>query len=160
MLCRLPDCARNAKGSMAGLGRWMRVGTKKAGGTQGRVVCSNTDGPRDCHREWRKPDKEGEIQNRNRLSDLESELMAASREGWWEEIVREFGIDLYTLLNLKCKTSKDLLCSTGDSARCHAAAWMGRGVGETGYTYMYGWVPLLLTWSYHNIVTGLYSNTK
>ena len=157
MLCRLPDCARNAKGSMAGLGRWMRVGTKKAGGTQGRVVCSNTDGPRDCHREWRKPDKEGEIQNRNRLSDLESELMAASREGWWEEIVREFGIDLYTLLNLKCKTSKDLLCSTGDSARCHAAAWTGvwgrmdtcvcmaksfRCLPETMTTLLIGYTPI------------------
>ena len=125
MLCRLPDCARNAKGSMAALERCMGVGTNKAGGTQGRVVCSNTDGPRDCHTEWRKSDKEGEIQNRNRLPDLENELTVASREGWWEELVREFGIDLYTLLYLKCKTNKDLLCSTGNSAQCHVAAWMG-----------------------------------
>ena len=25
---------------------------------------------------------------------------------------------------------------------------------------MYGWVPLVSTWNYHNIVNGLYSNTK
>ena len=31
---------------------------------------------------------------------------------------------------------------------------------ENGYMYMCGWVPLLSTWSYHNIVNWLYSNTK
>ena len=51
MLCQLPDCAKKAKGSMVTLERCMGVGTNKAGGTQGRVVCSNTDGPRDCHTE-------------------------------------------------------------------------------------------------------------
>ena len=32
-------------------------------------------------------------------------------------IVREFGIDMYTLLYLKWVTSKDLLYSTGNSAQ-------------------------------------------
>ena len=31
---------------------------------------------------------------------------------------------------------------------------------KNGYMYMYGWVPLLFTWNYHNIVHWLYSNTK
>ena len=32
----------------------------------------------------------------------------------------------------------------------------GRGVwGENGYVYMYGWVPSLFTWNYHNIVYWL-----
>ena len=36
-----------------------------------------------------------------------------------------------------------------------------RGVcGENEYMYVYGWVPLLSTWNYHNIVNWLYPNTK
>ena len=38
--------------------------------------------------------------------------------------------------------------------------WMGGEFGRNGYMYMYGLVPLLLTWNYHNIVNWLYSNTK
>ena len=37
--------------------------------------------------------------------------------------------------------------------------WAG-SLGENGYMYMCGWVPLLSTWNYHNIVNQLYSNTK
>ena len=39
-----------------------------------------------------------------------------------EEIVRGFGIDMYTLLYLKWITNKDLLYSTGNSAQCYVAA--------------------------------------
>ena len=45
-----------------------------------------------------------------------------------EGIVREFGTDMYTLSYLKW-TNKDLLQSTGNSAQCCVAAWMG---GEPG----------------------------
>ena len=44
-------------------------------------------------------------------------------------MIREFGMDMYTLLCLKWITSKVLLCSTGNSAQCYGAAWMG---GEFG----------------------------
>ena len=44
-------------------------------------------------------------------------------------IVRAFGMDMYTLLYLKWKTNKDLLYSTGNSAQCYVAAWMGGGLG-------------------------------
>ena len=54
------------------------------------------------------------LQNRNRLTDLENELMVTRREGCGEGIVREFGIDMYTLLYLKQITNKDLLYSTGN----------------------------------------------
>ena len=40
-------------------------------------------------------------------------------------MVREFGMDRYTLLHLKWITNKDLLYSTGNSAQCHVAAWIG-----------------------------------
>ena len=37
--------------------------------------------------------------------------------------------------------------------------WEG-SLGENEYMYMYGWVPSLLPRNYHNIVNGLYPNTK
>ena len=40
-------------------------------------------------------------------------------------IVRESGMDMDTLLCLTWRTSKDLLDSTGNSAQCHVAAWLG-----------------------------------
>ena len=69
---------------------------------------------------------------------------------WGEGIVREFGMDTYTLLYLKWVTSRDLMYSIWNSAQCHVAAWMGRE-----YMHMYDWVPLLFTWNYDNIVCGL-----
>ena len=68
---------------------------------------------------------------------------------------REFGRYLYTLLCLKWRTNKALLQSTWNSAQCYVAAWKGGEFGEDGYMYVYGWVPLLLTWNYHNIVNWL-----
>ena len=44
-------------------------------------------------------------------------------------IFREFGIDMYTLLYLKCITHKDLLCSIGNSAQCYVVAWVGGKFG-------------------------------
>ena len=52
---------------------------------------------------------------------------------WREEIVRESGMDLSTLLYLKWVTSKDLLYSIWNSAQCYVAAWTG---GEFGGEWM------------------------
>ena len=41
--------------------------------------------------------------------------------------VREFGMDMYTLLYLKQITNKDLLYSTANSAQCNVATQMGKG---------------------------------
>ena len=49
--------------------------------------------------------------------------------GGKERIVREFGMDMYILLYLKCISNKALLHSMGNSAQCYVAAWMG---GEFG----------------------------
>ena len=35
---------------------------------------------------------------------------------------------------------------------------MGGELGENGYMYRHGWIPLLCTGNYHNIVNWLYSN--
>ena len=53
---------------------------------------------------------------------LPEEFVVARMEGWGEGIVREFGIDVYTLLCLKWITNNDLLYSTGNSAQCCVAA--------------------------------------
>ena len=42
--------------------------------------------------------------NRNRLTDLDNGFMVTRRGG----IVREFGINMYTLLNLRWITNKNL----------------------------------------------------
>ena len=47
-------------------------------------------------------------------------------------------MDMYTLLYFKWITNKDLLCSTGNSAQCCVAAWMGGESGEDGYMFMCG----------------------
>ena len=39
------------------------------------------------------------------------------------------------------------------------SGWEG-SLGENGYLYMYGWVALLCTWNYHNIVNRLYFYIK
>ena len=44
-------------------------------------------------------------------------------------IIRQFEMDMYTLLHLKRITNTVLLYSTGNSAQCYVAAWMG---GESG----------------------------
>ena len=46
-----------------------------------------------------------------------------------EEVVRELGMDMYTLLYLKWVNNRDLLYSTWDSAQCFVASWMGEESG-------------------------------
>ena len=80
------------------------------------------------------------------MRQAEDKLVVASGEGWREGIVREFGMDMCTLLYLKWITNKDLLYSTGISAQCQVAAWMGGDfAGGSGYMDMYDCVPLLST---------------
>ena len=50
-------------------------------------------------------------------------------------IVREFGLDLYTLLYLKWIANKGLLYSTCGSAQCHVAVWRG-GVFRGEWMYV------------------------
>ena len=55
-------------------------------------------------------------------TDVKNELTVTKKEEWGEGIVREFGMDMYTLLYLKWVTNKVLLYSTGKSAQCYVAA--------------------------------------
>ena len=76
-------------------------------------------------------------------------------KGW---MIREFGMDMYTLLYLKWITTKDLLYSPCNSAQCYVAAWMGGNLGkidaciciaqllcclpETVQTFLLGYTPI------------------
>ena len=65
------------------------------------------------------------MQKRNRLTDLEHELMVARRKDRGERIVREFGMNMYTMRYLKWMTNRDLLYSTWNSTQCYVVIWMG-----------------------------------
>ena len=58
-----------------------------------------------------------------------NELLVSEGKAEGKGIVRELGMDTYMQLYLKWITSKDLLCSTWNSAQCYMTAWMG---GEFG----------------------------
>ena len=79
-------------------------------------------------------------------------------QGWGAGIVREFGMDMSTLLCLKWVTNKGILWATGNSAPCYVAAWMGAGFGGE-WRHAYVWLspfPVDLKLSQHR----LYSITK
>ena len=48
-------------------------------------------------------------------------------------------MDMHTMLYLKRITNKDLLYSTGNSAQCYVAAWMGEGCGGE-WIHVYVWL--------------------
>ena len=54
-------------------------------------------------------------------------------------MIREFGMDRYTLLYLKWITNKVLLYSTGKSAECYVATRMGRESGGE-WLHVYVWL--------------------
>ena len=58
---------------------------------------------------------------------------------WGGGVVREFGMDMYTLLHLKCISNRDLPYNKGNSAQCSEAAWIG---GESGREWIQGYVWL------------------
>ena len=62
-----------------------------------------------------------------------------------EGIVRKFGMGVFTLLYLKQITNKDLLYSTGNSAQCYVAAWMGGEFGEKWMAESIGCPPESIT---------------
>ena len=77
-----------------------------------------------------------------------------------EGIVREFGINMYPLLYLKWIITRTYCIAQGTLLNVTwQPGWEG-SFGENGYMYMYGWIPLLSTWNYHNIVNWLYSNIR
>lgn len=80
-------------------------------------------------------DRSSYVQNTNRRTDLMNELtVAGGRVGG---TVREFGVDVYTLLYLKC-VAKALLDSKRPLAQCYGAAWTGGELGEDAHMCVCG----------------------
>ena len=77
------------------------------------------------------------LQNRNRPTDLENEPLVARGDEWGEKIVRDSEMDMGTWLYLKWITSKALVYSTGNSAPCYVAGWIG---GELEGEWIHGYV--------------------
>ena len=76
---------------------------------------------------WNGKRNDTNVYLQNRLTDFENEIMVgSSRE---ERILREFGMNMYTLLCLKWITNKDPLYSTWNSAQCYVAGWMRKEFG-------------------------------
>ena len=89
------------------------------------------------------------------LTGLEPNFWLWQWEGW---MVGEFGMDTYTLLDLRWMTNKDLLYRTGSSAQCYVAAWKGVGFeGERIDVYICMAESLLCSPETHNIVNPLIS---
>ena len=77
-------------------------------------------------------------------------------EEWRGEVVRELGISMFTLLYLKWMTNT----AQGTLLNVTWQPGWEESLGENGYMYMYGWVSLLSTWNYHDIISWLYSNIR
>ena len=74
--------------------------------------------------------------------------MVTSGDGCGEGVVREFRMDTYTLLYLKCITNKNPLYITGNSALCYMTAWKGEEFGgEWIYSYIYTYVYVSVQFS-------------
>ena len=119
------------------------------------TICSKTGGPREWYTEWssvrlrrrnsvwhplyveskKKLYKWSYLQNNNRLIKQSYNCQGKGLEG---EIVREFGMGIYTLLYLKWIINKDLLYSTWNSAQCYMTAWVeGEFGGEWILVYVW-----------------------
>ena len=56
-----------------------------------------------------------------------------------ERIVRDLGMDMYTLLYLKWINNKDLLYSIWKPTQCYVAAWK-KGEFGGGWMHVYVWL--------------------
>ena len=79
-------------------------------------------------------------------------------------MVREVGIDMYTLLYLRWITNKVLLYSTENSSQCYVEAWMGgEFVGEWIHVYVTAesfYYPLKTTAAQFNCSGNTFSITQ
>ena len=73
---------------------------------------------------------------------------------------RALGMDVYSLLYLTWVTRRSYCRAQGTLLSVMWQPGQEGSLGKNGYMYMYGWVALLSTWNYHNIVNWLYSSKR
>ena len=119
------------------------------------------DGPRDCHTEWSKSDKEMSydipyirnlrkkwytwtyLQNRKRLR-LIKWTCSCQGKGYLGSLRRSHIHALFIALGAYCVAPGTLRSAVWQQG------WEG-GWGKKGHMYIYGCVPLLSTWNHHSI---------
>lgn len=74
---------------------------------------------------------------------LNAEETDAGREGWGDGIVRELGMDMYTVFKMDDQQGCSIY--TGHSAKCYVAVCGRREFGENGYRIRMAGVPSLFT---------------
>ena len=79
------------------------------------------------------------LQNRKRFRLRDCTYDCRQVEVWREGTVKEFRMDMYTLLYFKWITNKDLLSGTWNSAQCYVAVWTG-GKFEGEWIHVYVWL--------------------
>ena len=72
----------------------------------------------------------------------------------WTQVEQRINILEYLLI------TDEFTQNTIEKKRLEGMKICLRALGENGYMYMNGWVPLLSTWNYENIVNQLYTNIK
>ena len=99
------------------------------------------------------------LQNRNRLRDWERKLTLPRVRRGERERQGVWGGHVHTAV-LRMDNQQGPTTAQGTLLSVMRQAGGEGSLGESGYMYMYGWVPLLSTWNFHNIVNWLYSSTN
>ena len=84
-----------------------------------------------------------ELAKQKKTPRLPEQTYGCQGKGCGEGIVREFGIDIYTLLYVKWITNQELLCSIENSTQCYVAAWKGREFAGK-FICVYVWLSLFV----------------
>ena len=133
------------------------------------------DGPRACHAVWSKSDRQGEIlygipymqnlkgNDANELIFKTDSQTRRTNSRWpegrigggnsWGAGDGHIHTAIFKMDNQQWPTQRSLFNVVWQPG------WEG-SLGENRYVYVYGWVPLLFTRCYHNIVNRLYSSIK
>ena len=111
------------------------------------------DGPRECHPEGSKSEKE-KYHMASLISGIEEEMIQMNLLSKQKEIhrlgkrthgcrgegtVKDLGKVMYTVVYLKWITNKNLLYSTWNSAQCYVPAWMVEKFGGE-WIHIYVWL--------------------
>ena len=154
--------------------KWLSIALLRHKREWNYAIFSNMDGSRDCHSKWSKSDRNivwhplymeskkkwykwTYLQKRNRTYGCQGEELGKA-------MVREFGIYMYTPLYFRWIKYPVYFTRSYSIAHATLLNIMWRpgweeSLGENGYMYMYGYIPLLSTWNNH-IIIWLNSNIK
>ena len=104
------------------------------------------------------------LQNRNRLTDMENRLVVVKGDGGWRGMDWEFGVSKCKLLHLEWISNEVLLYSTGNYIQSPGIYHDGNNIYQKRKyeknvcMYMCDWVTMLYNRNWHNSIKQLYSS--